>query len=411
MGRFATKKILIPTSPLPLMELFACPGKKQARVMTVIQGIPFYCSTGRNSGEPNTWFPHRGKKEGSGWIMKPLRRHLDLPEEVVKWCENNSISHGTLLRWSNLQALCISASIGGGLWQKNKGKKFQQFLIKHYPWLFIEKEITAQIQTLQANEPSIPTLDISEVNPTLYRLGSLIPLNVFNSRLYTANESKLLAQTHSEKIKRALTMLLIEGNILSTSTYQAICWLSEREELFDYALENYLFEDANQVQFLNALIEEKKDCLSKIDLININLLSKFPLPDPLPEFLKNYISRYVLRLFSRHETVHAHDLALIETLQNKNLLSVSLIDLLANNIGHVELIDLFNNNSLTRKKVNQLIKRNTPPDNDSLEKERPGTPRPTSFLSYLSMFASRSWPSASGDVSNSPECREFTYSE
>lgn len=192
-------------------KIFSYKGRHRDRLMTVIQGIPFYRSTGKNSKQAGTWFPFLGLLEKTGWIIKPSKKN-DLPTDVFDYCKNNKLNKKLKLhRLGNIVTLCISASIGGGLWKKRYGKKLREFLFEHYENQFSNQYSYSQINSSNTKYKSIEGTD--QCNLELTTIGVSLLLNNKKSRLPTNNELRLINNAHTPaNVKPALIMTLLKEN-------------------------------------------------------------------------------------------------------------------------------------------------------------------------------------------------------
>lgn len=106
------------------------------RPITVIQGIPFYRSTGVNSHNADTWLPFHGygKRKNHDWLKKPINNIKKLlPGKLRKFLRENDIkSQMQISRLGNLQTMCISASINTGFWKIDKGILLRDYLLQNY---------------------------------------------------------------------------------------------------------------------------------------------------------------------------------------------------------------------------------------------------------------------------------------
>lgn len=108
------------------------------RNFIVINGMPFYRSSGNNSGYPETWFPFFGIQEQDadktprGWLIKP-KSDLYIPIKLGRTL-NTLFQDKTLsYRFSSLPCMLISSLLGGGLWNEPKGIELKRLLLEKYP--------------------------------------------------------------------------------------------------------------------------------------------------------------------------------------------------------------------------------------------------------------------------------------
>ncbi len=173
------------------------------RHIASINGMPFYRSSGENSGHPGTWFPFRGIYEGhnledsgkyfvfgqkAGYFIKPvidqIRDVVKLPAEVeMKFDQlfGNALHEKNELRdrFYNLPNMLISSAIGGGFWDTDKGREMKNFLSLQY------KEFYQNWSSISLSKPVAVFDDsqIANVNAWLVnKAGMDNLLSVFNQR-------------------------------------------------------------------------------------------------------------------------------------------------------------------------------------------------------------------------------------
>lgn len=134
--------------------------KEHYRLITVIHNTPWYQSTGRNSGYAGTWFffggvlEKKNDRHASGWMIKPKAlveaRYsktqffgIDTAHYIRKHSMQKLISFS---RFGDIKKICISASLDGGFWLSDKGKKLKKYLRKNYPEYFLTDELIKEIQ-------------------------------------------------------------------------------------------------------------------------------------------------------------------------------------------------------------------------------------------------------------------------
>lgn len=111
-----------------------------SRNIVCILGMPFYCSSGKNSGFSDTWFPFYGI-DRMGIFVKRFQDDGTLPEQFYKQfspasCYDRAASQ-LPARFGSLIGLLISSILGGGLWQSKAGGQLMGHLQETYP-LFYE---------------------------------------------------------------------------------------------------------------------------------------------------------------------------------------------------------------------------------------------------------------------------------
>lgn len=111
------------------------------RYVTMIGHLPFYQSSGRNSGEKGTWFPFMGLQEKSmgafvpkGMFLKPpLNIKENSPPELSQYLHKNEPLIGEIVqRFGNFEAMSISMLIGGSFWKSDEGIQLRGFILEHY---------------------------------------------------------------------------------------------------------------------------------------------------------------------------------------------------------------------------------------------------------------------------------------
>ncbi|ALA25784.1 hypothetical protein AVI51_06795 [Piscirickettsia salmonis] len=173
------------------------------RRITVFNKYPMYESTGTsdNVGKyPNTWFPFKiinptTRRVSGGQIIcgQLVKAHftagesLDLlkyfPKGVIAAFGNDA---DFLRRAGNLEALCLSASLGGGQWELERRKSGLAYLKTHYQHLLVDDA--------QLDQKVIWVCGAEEMNRCLVTEGSQFTLvegprafemNVFPENTYT----------------------------------------------------------------------------------------------------------------------------------------------------------------------------------------------------------------------------------
>lgn len=341
-----------------LPKVFIYKNGRVERFMTIIHGIPFYCSSGINSGYENTWFPHRGIREYDKWVMKPS--HISMPAELVDFYNSNNISKELpLIRFGTLFAMCISASIGGGFWNSEKGIILKNYLNKHHADLFLANVIVEALMKEIQSDALEKKENLFVANRKLIELGSMIIPNDELSRLPELKEIELFfEQPINEKASKALKLLLTHQRVLNENHYQFILKFSDMDQLIHYALETHLFEDQEQFNAIYQLFQEKNDKIGEKDLLEINELKD--LIDHFPQveddgLLDRHETRDALRKLKRANAIDSDSLALIKHLADNLLLKVCK-KLLADNFARHILILLHKNNIINRDNLDLVNK-------------------------------------------------------
>ncbi|CAM2885598.1 Uncharacterised protein [Legionella steigerwaltii] len=159
--------------------------KNHQRLITVINNAPWYRSTGRNSGYAGTWFFFGGvlekkdKRHARGWLIKPrglVTEHYSKTQffgrDTTHYIRKHSV-HKLIhfSRFGDIKKICISASLDGGFWLTDKGKKLKKYLHKNYPEYFLSEELVKQIhETAMRNDLPVYTKR-KQVNQWLSKQG------------------------------------------------------------------------------------------------------------------------------------------------------------------------------------------------------------------------------------------------
>lgn len=119
-------------------------GSTLPRQMTSIFGVPFYKSSGINSGLANTWFPFLGLQpfDGDGhtcgWFRKPgfmgISNLDTIPEDISKaFALKGDECYKRLV---TVKGMLISAALGGGIWETSRGQDLLKLLKDRYSNFF-----------------------------------------------------------------------------------------------------------------------------------------------------------------------------------------------------------------------------------------------------------------------------------
>ncbi|WP_238587832.1 hypothetical protein [Fluoribacter gormanii] len=133
--------------------------KDHYRLITVINNTPWYQSTGRNSGYAGTWFffggilEKKNDRHSSNWLIKPnalVKERYSKTQFFGKNTAHYIRKHSmhkliNFSRFGDIQKICISASLDGGFWLSDKGKKLKIHLQKNYPEHFLSNELIEEI--------------------------------------------------------------------------------------------------------------------------------------------------------------------------------------------------------------------------------------------------------------------------
>ncbi len=114
------------------------------RKITCIFGVPFYQSSGLNSGLLDTWFPFLGlhlpdsSNTIPGWFRKPndvgIVQLSDIAQDFIS---NHPLpGDNTYSRFATTKCLLISALLGGGVWETEAGITLSSKLQRKFPRFF-----------------------------------------------------------------------------------------------------------------------------------------------------------------------------------------------------------------------------------------------------------------------------------
>ncbi len=294
------------------------------RLMTIINGIPFYQSSGLNSGHPKTWLPFRGIKESSGWIMKPSKEKLNkLPDELREFIDENDIDEDiSIHRFGNLYTMCISATIGMGFWNTTKGIQLREFLQKNYSHYFIQHPIINEISGQFTDYELVDSRTVA--NERLKQLGSYIPLGQDNSHFFTEIEMNVILSLKSNpNLYTIMQHLNLAYTKISPEKYQDIIELLQKLSelnLLQDAANEFIFESDYQIITLIKLMKENKlsaQSLRDVNLLNVSEENKKVLHDLLQ---KDFLLRNCYRILAKKHIVNHETIDLIITLKDKELL-------------------------------------------------------------------------------------------
>lgn len=143
--------------------------KEHHRLLTVIDHAPWYQSTGRNSGYAGTWFffggilEKKNNRHASGWLIKPkalaeerYSKTQFFGKKTARYIRKHSM-HKLInfSRFGDIKKICISASLDGGFWLSDKGKKLKKYLWKNYPEYFLPDKLIKEIHA-SAKRSNLP---------------------------------------------------------------------------------------------------------------------------------------------------------------------------------------------------------------------------------------------------------------
>jgi serine/threonine protein kinase len=143
-----------------------------SRKLSVIDGVPFYCSSGENSHSRGTWFPFLGiETEGSdrGWFRKPgfLNELTSLGDTIPQTYNNHFPSFDIRKRFTSLKCLLISSLIGGGFWETENGKALFETLKQDHPQFYSDNAYILQDTGQTFNAENTPPQSVERTK--IYR--------------------------------------------------------------------------------------------------------------------------------------------------------------------------------------------------------------------------------------------------
>jgi len=350
--------------------LFYFKSQKRTRLMTVINGIPFYQSSGDNSNQPNTWLPFKGLDLETEWFIKPNDDDSDdLPEELLEYIHWLGITDNiiSIKRFGNLYTMCLSAHIGAGFWKTEQGTLLKKCLQNNYPQFFVENTIINELQRLDTSDGNqqknicYETIDAREAaNKKLNELGSTLPLGNERSRLFNTNETIILLNLPKNAATcTALQQLNVSSSEPMTSKkIKAIVNLISmlhKLNLLEHAAKIYLFESQTQLNNLLIHIKNKDNKITMGDLNSANLIHRLfsDQADISDSFINNDEFRNTCRKLSELNHFTNYHIQLITELFQHSLLD-SCITLL-NNLNAIDIVNAFyKQNILTPANIDLL---------------------------------------------------------
>lgn len=176
------------------------------RKTTVINGVPFYCSSGINSKCAETWFPFLGL-DLEGWFRKPgfmqELPNLDdtIPKKIHQYFPNEEIRK----RFASLKCLLISSALGGGFWETEDGNKLSQKLITLHPDFYDNNMYDIEDSHFAFDTQNKPTHS-SEVRKIIRQVNDLLKKGTVHS------------------LSTGFTASLFENNLVNTQFgHEALC--------------------------------------------------------------------------------------------------------------------------------------------------------------------------------------------
>lgn len=116
-----------------------------ARLMVVINNLPYYQSTGKNSCSASTWFPCYGVDRIGATILKPETKarspNIDVAMKTLQiqfddphhYQQRNLYVGNEFGRFGNTETLLVSSILGGDFWESPVGKELIKYLKYAYP--------------------------------------------------------------------------------------------------------------------------------------------------------------------------------------------------------------------------------------------------------------------------------------
>lgn len=170
---------------------------KVFRKITVIDGVPFYCSSGVNSGYPETWFPFLGL-DRKGWFRKPgfIEGLSSLYDTIPSQYNDFFPSRDLGKRFANLKCLLISSIMGGGFWETDNAKALLSQLKQDHPAFYKNNVYELQDSHITYNTENKPAHSV-EVKKIYRKINELLEegtkhslTNEFSAALFYQNLSE-----------------------------------------------------------------------------------------------------------------------------------------------------------------------------------------------------------------------------
>lgn len=147
------------------------------RYITSINGMPFYCSSGKNSRNKGTWFPFFGVLPQEivpvaprGWFIKP-NHDSHIPPNIREMLSTVTDEQGgsISIRFGTLPCMLISSILKGGFWETTQGQRLQIYLEKEYADFYHNWRSL----TLESREIRFSLGEIEGVNEWLAKEGKV----------------------------------------------------------------------------------------------------------------------------------------------------------------------------------------------------------------------------------------------
>lgn len=310
--------------------VFYCVGLNQRRLMTVINGISFYRSTGKNSKNPGTWLPHRGLREHGKTkrIYKPKRIEINSwPNKLKEFIDQIDLTDYDLRlnRLGNFYTLCLSAQMGGGFWETPKGQQLKSFLKDNDYLSNIDEALVTKIKE-QKNFEEIKAG--RDVNIKLRELGAVSALGIEDSYLPTKFELDKIKTLHDPQFQTIFPQLFLVDPKLTETEFKYIikCLQTLKNQgLLDLIVSDdsfaYFFESRSQLNKLITTMSDKKQ-VSFADIEEINLIA--PLLNQNRALINNQVAREIFREMIFNQEELEPSIELLQTLYSKKILNPAL---------------------------------------------------------------------------------------
>lgn len=270
--------------------------EEEPRLITIINGLPFYQSSGSNSGSTNTWFPCCGLAN-TGLILKPMypaiapdirvevkRLHLQFQQTITE--QEYSLLNNEFARFGNTESILISSVLGGGIWKRPIGKELKKYLQKMYPLFYSYcPDYEIQISSIELNIPA----QVTDANQWLLTQAGAQSTNTFTNKLNASGEydqpdaqvAEVIEAIKKPNANQNALNLLRTGsiNIYRTYNLETLCETAiqhQRVDVIEILLEqsedvNSLFIENKGLYELKRFIFELKDEEFAKKLINKKL--------------------------------------------------------------------------------------------------------------------------------------------
>lgn len=273
----------------------------KGRKIMIALGIPFYATTGTNTSDAfkDTWFPFIGVTQNQMGVHAILRTSTESEHRLVKPVHYNFVrtdiqereesdivrqkyflvtgrqeemltlpifqgianAQELVERFCDMRLLAISASIGGGIWETENGKKTKEILQKEFPEYF-------RVEYL-LNEDR-PLGDSSLVNKFIADHGGYLAnanfINFFDRVENSKNLINPLIVLHAQRMMQA-TQLIAYANEISV-LIEATKNPEFKRELID--LKDFILGKAQLIQedpLNRGLVSVIQQCINEIEKV------------------------------------------------------------------------------------------------------------------------------------------------